>query len=113
MKSAPSVENRAARRIRVNREFDSLDALLPHYVTDLTKESAFVRTLSPLDVGTQFSFEFSLVIDDVDTIEGEATVIRVSDAGQPLPGMAVRFDTLTERSRELVDAVLARAEEAK
>jgi hypothetical protein len=65
----------------------------------------FVRSKSPLPVGTAVNLRFTVVMDDIETIEGIGEVVRVEE--DP-PGMGVVFTKLSKYSQELIEQLLIR-----
>jgi uncharacterized protein (TIGR02266 family) len=102
-------DKRAEERITINKQFESFDAFIQEYVTNISKTGVFVRTQSPLPVGTRVNLHFSVIMEDIETIEGVGEVVRVetSDAGQGA-GMGVVFVELSHYSRDLLNKLLTR-----
>jgi hypothetical protein len=99
----PVTERRHGGRVTINKQFDSFDQFVKEYVTNLSGTGAFVRSDSPLPVGTEIALRFSVVLDGVETIEGLGVVVRVED--DP-PGMGVVFKELGSYSRKLIERML-------
>jgi uncharacterized protein (TIGR02266 family) len=98
-----ATERRHADRLTINKQFDSFDLFVEEYVTNLSGEGAFVRTDTPLAVGTEVNLKFSVFIDGVETVEGVGVVVRV--ATDP-PGMGVVFKKLGACSERLIERLL-------
>jgi len=96
-------EARSGDRVTINKEFESYDAFINEYVTNISRTGAFVRSKSPLPVGTRVNLRFTVIMDDIETIEGEGEVVRVHD--DP-PGMGVVFTELSSYSKGLIDKLL-------
>jgi hypothetical protein len=96
-------ERRHADRVTINKQFDSFDLFVEEYVTNLSGAGAFVRTDTPLAVGTEVNLKFSVFIDGVETVEGVGVVVRV--ATDP-PGMGVVFKKLGTCSDRLIERLL-------
>ena len=94
-----------AERVTINREFDSVEELLREYVTNISSSGAFIRTEDPLPVGTKVNLRFTVIVDDLETIEGIGEVVRSSD--DP-PGMGVVFTKLDSVSRVLIERLIVR-----
>ena len=90
-------------RLTINKEFDSFDQFIQEYVTNISKSGVFIRTEQPLAVGTKVDLRFSVIMDDIQTIEGEGEVVRIQD--DP-PGMGIVFRKLTSYSRDLLERLL-------
>jgi hypothetical protein len=101
-------KEREESRVTINKEFESFDAFVHEYVTNLSRSGVFLRSDTPLPVGTQVDLRFTVILDEVETIEGIGEVIRVQD--DP-PGMGVVFRELTQYSQDLIERLLtARAD---
>ena len=100
-----SDDKRGEDRLTINKEFESFDAFIQEYVTNISKTGVFIRTQSPLPVGTKVNLCFSVITDTVETIEGEGEVVRVET--NPA-GMGVVFRELSTYSRELLEKLLVR-----
>ncbi len=90
-------------RMTINKEFESFDAFVHEYVTNISRSGAFVRSQSPLPVGTEVNLKFTVIMDDVEHIEGLGKVVRVET--DP-PGMGVVFTELNEYSQTLIARLL-------
>lgn len=88
-----------AERVVVNRDFAAVEDHINEYVTNVSVSGAFIRSRDPLPVGTRVNLRFSIILDEIETIEGVGEVVRVSTA--PL-GMAVAFRKLTSSSQDLI-----------
>ena len=87
---------RGDKRVTINKEFESFDAFVHEYVTNVSRSGVFIRTKEPLPVGTEVELTFTVIMDDVETIEGlgvEAT--RLTILRQACQGIAAfaRFHT--------------------
>lgn len=96
---------RGDRRITINKEFESFDAFVHEYVTNVSRSGVFIRSREPLSVGTEVHLAFTVIMDEVETIEGAGEVVRVQD--DP-PGMGVVFTELTTYSEGLLGRLLTR-----
>ncbi|MEZ4287880.1 MAG: PilZ domain-containing protein [Polyangiales bacterium] len=72
-------ESRRNDRVTLNKEFDSFDSFVNEYVTNVSRSGAFIRSKAPLPVGTLVNLRFSVVVDEIETIEGVGEVVRVQD----------------------------------
>lgn len=93
-------------RIGVNQEFESIDAFLSEYVTNISRGGIFIRSKNPLPVGTRVQLRFTVILDDIETIEGEGEVVRVEQTPGNT-GMGVSFKQLTPASQRIVDQLMA------
>jgi uncharacterized protein (TIGR02266 family) len=91
-------------RITINQEFESFDAFIEEYVTNLSRTGAFIKTRAPLPVGTRVNLRFTVLHEDMETIEGIGQVVRVQN--DP-PGIGVVFTELTPESSTLIERLIA------
>jgi Tfp pilus assembly protein PilZ len=94
-------------RVTVNREFGSVAELISEYVTNISRSGVFIRSDSPLPVGTTVNLRFTVIVDELETIEGVGKVVRVADNPK---GMGVVFIELSSISQNLVARIMTRAE---
>jgi uncharacterized protein (TIGR02266 family) len=94
---------RQSERVTINKEFDSFDQFIQEYVTNISRSGVFIKTREPLPVGTEVNLRFTVIMDDIETIEGIGTVVRV-DADPP--GMGVVFKQLSSYSQGLIEKLL-------
>jgi hypothetical protein len=92
-------------RVTINHEFGSVDEFISEYVTNISRSGVFIKTKHPLDVGTKVNLRFTVIMDDLETIEGIGEVVRVSP--NP-PGMGVVFVTLTTHSHDLITKLITK-----
>ena len=71
---------------------------------DQNRKNSRVKT--PLPVGTRVDLRFTVIMDDVETIEGVGEVVRVQ---KDPPGMGVVFVELSQYSRHLLTKLLTPA----
>lgn len=104
-----TLERRAEVRRSINKEFTSVDQFITEYVTNISRSGVFIRSEDPLPVGTRVNLRFSVILDELEVIEGVGEVVRVvaAEGGQP-GGMGVVFVELTELSRDLVERILVK-----
>jgi uncharacterized protein (TIGR02266 family) len=97
-------------RVTINKEFDSFDQFVREYVTNISRSGVFIKTSAPLAVGSVVDLKFTVVMDGVETIEGEGEVVRVEENPS---GMGVVFKKLGRYSERLVERLLTqRADDA-
>ena len=96
-------EARREERVTINKEFESYDAFINEYVTNISRTGVFVRSKTPLPVGTKVNLRFTVIMDDIETVEGLGEVVRVH--ADP-PGMGVVFTDLSTYSKGLIDKLL-------
>ena len=94
---------RGDERVTINKEFESFDAFIQEYVTNISRTGVFIKSQNPLSVGTQVNLRFTVIMDDIETIEGVGEVVRVENAP---PGMGVVFRELSTYSKNLIEKLL-------
>lgn len=97
---------RAEERLTINKEFESFDAFIQEYVTNISRTGVFIKSQTPLPIGTEVNLRFTVIMEDIETIEGLGVVVRVEE--NPA-GMGVVFRELNAYSRDLIDKLLTRA----
>lgn len=90
-------------RVTINKEFESYDAFINEYVTNISRTGVFIRSKSPLAIGTKVNLTFTVIMDDIEAIEGIGEVVRVH--ADP-PGMGVVFTELSSYSKNLIEKLL-------
>jgi uncharacterized protein (TIGR02266 family) len=98
-------DGRREERVTINKEFESYDAFINEYVTNISRTGVFIRSKTPLAVGTKVNLRFTVIMDDIETVEGVGEVVRVHD--DP-PGMGVVFTELSTYSKGLIDKLLTK-----
>ena len=96
-------EQREEERVTINKEFESFDAFIQEYVTNISRRGAFVKSKQPLPVGTRVDLKFTVIMDEIETIEGRGEVVRVQ---KDPPGMGVVFTELSQYSQHLLSRLL-------
>lgn len=96
---------RREERVTINKEFESFDAFITEYVTNISRSGVFIRSKTPLPVGTIVNLHFTVIMDDIEAIEGTGEVVRVDD--DP-PGMGVVFTEISSYSKDLIDKLLTK-----
>jgi Tfp pilus assembly protein PilZ len=90
-------------RLTINKEFGSFEAFIEEYVTNISRSGAFVKTADPPPVGTEINLKFTVIMDDIEAIEGVGKVVRVQD--DPA-GMGVVFTHISHHSQHLLERLL-------
>ena len=96
-------DKRGGQRVTINKEFESFDAFIQEYVTNISRTGVFIKSQQPLPVGTRVNLRFTVIMDDIETIEGVGEVVRIE---KDPPGMGVVFRELSAYSKELVEKLL-------
>jgi len=99
----PAAAERREERVTINKEFESFDAFISEYVTNISRSGVFIRSKNPLSVGTVVNLHFTVIMDDIETIEGTGQVVRVDDEG-----MGVVFTEISTYSKDLIDKLLTK-----
>ena len=92
-------------RVTINHEFSSVDEFIAEYVTNISRSGAFIKTNEPLPLGTKVNLKFTVIIEELETIEGIGEVVRVQ---HDPPGMGVVFVELTSHSQDLIAKLITK-----
>ena len=90
-------------RLTINKEFDSFDQFIQEYVTNISRTGVFIKTKQPLPIGTTVNLRFTVIMDDIESVEGEGEVVRVETDPS---GMGVVFRKLSGYSKGLIENLL-------
>jgi hypothetical protein len=90
-------------RVTINKEFESFDAFIQEYVTNISRTGVFIKSQQPLPIGTRVNLRFTVIMDDIQTIEGIGEVVRLE---KDPPGMGVVFRELSAYSKDLIEKLL-------
>jgi hypothetical protein len=96
---APKPVHPRAERVHINHEFASVDAFINEYVANISHSGVFIRSKDPLPVGTRVALKFTVIMDELETIEGVGEVVRRSTKPS---GMGVIFVELSTYSQDLI-----------
>lgn len=99
--TATGSNRRTAPRYSVNREFGSIEEFVAEYVTDVSGGGIFIRSKHPLPVGTWVNLRFTLLLNEIEVIEGVGEVVHVTPDG-PDKGMGVAFRQLSPEARDVI-----------
>ena len=92
-------------RVTINREFTSVEQFITEYVTNISRSGVFIRSKDPLPAGTRVNLRFTVIMAEIETIEGIGEVVRVSHNPG---GMGVAFVELTSYSQRLIEKLITR-----
>ena len=92
-------------RVTINHEFSSVDQFIAEYVTNISRSGVFIRTKTPLAVGAKVNLKFTVIMDELETIEGIGEVVRNQEDPS---GMGVVFVSLTSHSQDLIAKLITR-----
>jgi hypothetical protein len=98
-----TADKRNEDRVTINKEFESFDAFIQEYVTNISRTGVFIRSTNPLAIGTRVNLHFTVIMDDIETIEGIGEVVRSEK-----DGMGVVFREISQTSRDLIDKLLTK-----
>src|SRR5438309_12019414 len=96
-------DKRTDERVTINKEFESFDAFIQEYVTNISRTGVLIKSATPLGIGTRVNLRFTVIMDDIETIEGIGEVVRVE---KDPSGMGVVFRELNAYSQGLLDNLL-------
>jgi hypothetical protein len=96
-------DKREGQRVTINKEFESFDAFIQEYVTNISRTGVFIKSQQPLPIGTRVNLRFTVIMDDIETIEGVGEVVRIE---KDPPGMGVVFRELSAYSKDLIEKLL-------
>ncbi|MSP25522.1 MAG: hypothetical protein EXR75_10225 [Myxococcales bacterium] len=102
-----SEAKRREERVTINKEFESFDAFVSEYVSNISRSGVFIRTQQPLVVGTKVNLKFTVLMDNIETVEGVGEVVRVEE--EPA-GMGIVFTRLSGYSEGLIERLLTAPE---
>ena len=105
-----AAQKRRDSRLTINKEFGSFEAFIDEYVTNVSRSGAFVKTSEPPPMGTEINLKFTVIMEDIETIEGVGKVVRVQD--DP-PGIGVVFTRISHHSQHLLERMLTVPSERK
>lgn len=97
------MNDRREERMTINKEFESFDAFIEEYVTNISRTGVFIKSNQPMTVGTRVNLRFTVITDGIETIEGVGEVVRVE---KDPPGVGVVFRELSGYSKDLIDKLL-------
>ncbi len=99
-------------RVPINQEFGCINEYIAEYVSSISHGGVFIRSKNPLPMGTRVTLKFSVIVDDIETVEGEGEVVRVETDPEEM-GMGVAFTRLSAESKALIDRIFERYEQAE
>lgn len=105
-KPPPSGDRRRHERQRINKDFESFQAFASDFVTNISQSGIFILSKSPLAIGTKVDLRFTVVMEEIEVIEGTGEVVRVTDQG-----MGIEFRELTRPSQGVLARLMAMRQE--
>jgi len=103
MEEMPQRPFRGEKRVTINKQFESFDAFVSEYVANISRSGAFVKAKEPLPVGTEIEIRFTIIMEDIETVEGIGKVVRIQ---RDPPGMGVVFTQISHSSQHLLERLL-------
>ncbi len=109
-------DKRAPVSLKVRFKSATVDEFIEQYSVDISTGGLFIKTKSPMPIGTLLKFEFQLK-DESRLIHGVGRVVWRRDEeqakGSDIPaGMGIKFIKMDPESRALVDKIIASRGEA-
>ncbi|QQR90787.1 MAG: TIGR02266 family protein [Myxococcales bacterium] len=104
-------DRRAPVSLKVRFKSATVDQFIEQYSIDISRGGLFIKSKSPMPVGTLLKFEFQLK-DESRLIQGVGRVVwmrmpeQASEPDKP-PGMGVKFIKMDPQSRALVERIVA------
>ena len=71
-------------RVGVNKEFEAIEEYIAEYVSNISQGGVFIRSKNPLPIGTSVTLRFSVILDDIEIVEGEGEVVRVEEGEEEM-----------------------------
>ena len=102
--------DRQEERVTINKEFESFDAFVSDYVSNISRTGVFVRSSNPLPVGTKVNLRFTVLMESIETVEGIGEVVRINE--DP-PGMGLVCVELSNTSQRIIQRLLTGGQQAK
>ncbi|MBK8171553.1 MAG: TIGR02266 family protein [Sandaracinaceae bacterium] len=104
-------EKRAPVSLKVRFKSATVDEFIEQYSVDISTGGLFIKTKSPMPIGTLLKFEFQLK-DESRLIHGVGRVVWKRDEtqakGSDIPaGMGIKFIKMDPESRALVDKIIS------
>ena len=94
---------RQEERVTINKEFESFDSFVDEYVTNVSRTGAFIKRDEPLPLGTEVNLRFTVIMGEIETIEGVGRVVRVQEDPR---GVGVVFTKISQYSQNLLERLL-------
>ncbi len=77
-------------------------------MTNISQDGVFIRTDEPYPIGTRVNLRFSIILDEVETIEGMGEVVRIVEDPGGVLGMGVVFVDLDNVSGKIIQRLFTR-----
>jgi uncharacterized protein (TIGR02266 family) len=104
-------DRRAPLSLKVRFKSATVDEFIEQYSGDISRGGIFIKTKSPMAIGTLLKFEFQLK-DESRIIHGVGRVVWTRDKGvegdaDRSPGMGIKFIKMDPESQATVDSIVA------
>lgn len=107
---AAAAERRKSRRLPINVmvEYEDQQDFLTDYTANMDIGGMFIKTSTPLEMGTRFRLRFKVSGRDkpIDTVAVVRWNLRPEEAGPLNAGMGVQFERLSASDEAAVQAML-------
>lgn len=90
--------------------FKDKEQFVSNFIKDVSLGGMFLRTKTPMSVGTVFNFEFE-VPGARSAIRGRGVVVRIGRTGDKVDGMGIRFLSI-EQGKEALNSLIRNYPEA-
>jgi uncharacterized protein (TIGR02266 family) len=104
-------DHRAPIALKIRYKSASVDEFVEHYAADISRGGVFIKSKTPLDVGTLLKFELQLK-DETELVAGVGRVVwirKLEDAFEDHPaGMGIKFVKMDGQSRSFVEELVAK-----
>src|SRR6187397_319293 len=103
-------DKRAPISLKVRFKSATVDEFIEQYSLDISKGGIFIKSKTPMSIGTLLKFEFRLK-DESRLIHGVGRVVWKRDDGDPAakpPGMGIKFIKMDPESRALVESMVGK-----
>ncbi|MCS6800168.1 MAG: TIGR02266 family protein, partial [Myxococcota bacterium] len=109
-------DKRAPVALKVRFKSATVDEFIEQYSKDISRGGMFIKSRSPMSVGTLLKFEL-LLKDETRIIHGVGRVVWKREASESTgedqpPGMGIKFIKMDPASRALVDQIVAQRHES-
>src|SRR5512139_1831145 len=102
-------DKRAPVSLKVRFKSATLDEFVEHYSIDISRGGLFIKSKSPMAIGTLLKFEFQLK-DEASLIHGVGRVVWTREAAQASEhapaGMGIKFIKMDPESRQFVQNIV-------
>ena len=104
-------DKRAPVSLKVRFKSATVDEFIEQYARDISRGGIFIKSKSPMPIGTLLKFEFQLK-DESRLIHGVGRVVWKRDTEEANgeekpPGMGIKFIKMDPQSRQLVEQIVS------